>query len=148
VTKTATAKKAKTSDRKGQGEVVRQAGTSTLEWVLAGVGCLVLASAILYLLVSAFTEEDGPAQIVVRPLGVTAMQEKFVVAFEAENLAGLSVGAVTVAGELLDGGEPVEENTVTLDYLPRNSVRSGALIFRRDPARYNLVLTATSYAEP
>lgn len=147
MSKTAAAKK-KGSASEGEDDVVRKPGTSTLEWGVAGVSFLLLVAVILYLLVSAVTESHGPAQIVVRPLGVTAMADHFVVEFEAENLAGQSVAAITIAGELRDGAETVEEISVMLDYLPRNSVRIGAFIFRENPAGHDLVLTATSYAAP
>jgi uncharacterized protein (TIGR02588 family) len=128
--------------------VERKPGTSVLEWVVAGISLLILAAAIFYLLTSAFTDESGPTQIAVRTLGVTPMEDSFVVEFAAESLAGDTVAAVEIRGELRDGDEAVEEASVTLDYLPKDSRRTGALIFRIDPADHELVLSAKSYATP
>lgn len=126
----------------------RQPGTSTLEWVVASVSGLGLAVVILYLVVSAFTGNNGPAEIDVRALGITAMEDHYVVEFSASNIDGASVAAVEIRGELQDGSEVVEENSVTLDYLPRDSERTGALIFRKDPRDYDLRLSAGGYTTP
>lgn len=126
----------------------RQPGTSMLEWVFAGISCLGLLAVLAYLVISAFTVENGPARIEVRPLGVTATADHYVVEFEAANVAGASVAAIEIRGELRDGSEVIEETSMTLDYLPRNSERAAALIFRNDPAAHELILWAGGYATP
>lgn len=126
----------------------RQPGTSTLEWIVAGISFLGLAAVLCYLLISAFTEDNGPARIEVHATGVTAMGDHFVVEFSAANLQGKSLAAVEIRGELMDGQEVVEETSVTLDYLPRSSERTAALIFSEDPARYELQLSAGGYVTP
>lgn len=146
MSKTAAEKKEKSPE--SENEEPRQPGTSTLEWIVAGVSLLLLVTVVAYLLVAAVTEGGGAAQIVVRPLGVTAIEERFIVEFAAENLAGQSVAGVVIKGELREGTDNVEEATVTLDYLPRNSIQTGALIFRNDPAGHELSLSATAYATP
>ncbi len=126
----------------------RQPGTSALEWAVAGISALGLTVVILYLVISALTDNNGPAQIEIRQLGVTAREDHYIVEFAAANLAGASVAAVEIRGELRDGTEVVEESSVTLDYLPRDSEREGALIFTKDPRAHDLVLSAGGYTDP
>lgn len=60
--------------------------------------------------------------------------------FSASNRAGKSVAAVEIKGELRDGDDVVEETSATLDYVPQNFERFGALIFRGDPEACDLRL--------
>ncbi|TIQ22899.1 MAG: TIGR02588 family protein [Mesorhizobium sp.] len=133
------------SDDKGK---ACKPGTSLTEWVVAGISAIALLAVLGYLVVDGLSARDGTARIVVMPLAVAANEGGFVVEFAAANRAGKSVAAVEVKGELRNGDEVVEESSATLDYVPQNSQRKGALIFTHDPEAYDLRLFASGYSEP
>ncbi|WP_419696520.1 TIGR02588 family protein [Mesorhizobium muleiense] len=115
---------------------------------MAGISSAVLLAVLSYLVVDGVSTRDGTARIIVQPLGVAVTEGGYVVEFAAANRAGKSVAAVEIKGELRNGDEVVEDSSATLDYVPQNSQRKGALIFRRDPKAYDLRLFAIGYSEP
>ncbi|PDT44703.1 TIGR02588 family protein [Sinorhizobium fredii] len=133
------------SDNEG---ITRKPGTSIIEWGVAGISCLTLLAVLGYLILDGLSGRNGTAQLIVLPVEVTATKGGYVVEFAAENHAGKSVAAVEIKGELRSGNEVVEESSATLDYIPQQSERKGALIFRRDPKAYDLRLFASGYTEP
>ncbi|RWM14876.1 MAG: TIGR02588 family protein [Mesorhizobium sp.] len=133
------------SDDKGK---TRKSGTSLTEWVVAGISSVALLAVLSYLVIDGLSARNGTARIVVLPLAVAATEGGYVVEFAAANRAGKSVAAVEIKGELRNGDEVVEESSATLDYVPQESQRKGALIFRRDPEAYDLRLFASGYSEP
>ncbi|AFL53691.1 uncharacterized protein (TIGR02588 family) [Sinorhizobium fredii] len=128
--------------------ITRKPGTSITEWVVAGISCLALLTVLAYLILDGFSGRNGTAQIIVLPVEVTATDGGYVVQFAAENRAEKSVASVEIKGELRNGDEVVEESSATLDYIPQESERKGALIFRSDPKAYALRLFASGYSEP
>jgi uncharacterized protein (TIGR02588 family) len=126
----------------------RKPGTSTTEWIVAGISCLVLLAVLGYLVVDGLSGRNGMAQLVVLPVEIAATDAGYVVEFSASNRAGKSVAAVEINGELRDGDEVIEESSATLDYIPQDSERLGALIFRRNPKALELRLFASGYTEP
>jgi uncharacterized protein (TIGR02588 family) len=133
------------SDDKAQ---TRKTGTSITEWVVAGISSVALLAVLTYLVIDGLSARNGTARIVVLPLAVAVTEGGYVVEFAATNRAGKSVAAVEIKGELRNGDEIVEESSATLDYVPQESQRKGALIFRRDPEAYDLRLFASGYSEP
>lgn len=134
--------------QKQQQDERREPGTSTIEWIVAGIGCLLLLTVIAYLVSDALSGRNGPADIVVQAVGTSAGEGGYVVEFIAGNRAGRSAAGIEITGQLRDGDEVVEERGVTLDYVPQRSERSGALIFRRNPEEFDLRLFATGYTLP
>lgn len=135
-------------EKNGKGDR-REPGTSTIEWIVAGVGCLLLLAVIAYLLTDALSGRNGgTTSIVVETVRIEAGAGGYVVEFSASNRGGKSVAGVEITGELRQDGEVVEERSVTLDYVPQHSERIGALIFRNDPQAHELRIFATGYITP
>jgi uncharacterized protein (TIGR02588 family) len=148
VTKSSAKDEQKQKQRSNKEEVARKPGTSTTEWIVAGISCLALLAVLVYLVIDGVSGRNGTAQLVVLPVEVSATEGGYVVEFSASNRAGKSVAAAEIKGELRDGDEVIEESSATLDYVPQNSERSGALIFRSNPEAYDLRLFAGGYIEP
>jgi uncharacterized protein (TIGR02588 family) len=72
----------------------------------------------------------------------------YVVTFRARNSGSATAAALSISGELSDGGAAVETSEIVLDYLAAESERQGGLIFRNDPAGYELRLEARGYVDP
>lgn len=136
------------TDKDGGNDQEAPETTSPLEWLVAGIGALLVVFAVGYMVQFALTRPDGPPAIELEVTGVSRAGAGYLVTFKATN-TGRSTGAgVLVTGELSSGGERVEASEMTLDYLPQESERQGGLFFTEDPAAHELVLRAQGYAEP
>jgi uncharacterized protein (TIGR02588 family) len=122
--------------------------TSPLEWLVAGIGALLVIFAVGYMVHFALTRPDGPPAVVLEVTGVSPAGAGYLVRFKASNTGRSTAAGVVVTGELSSGGERVEESEMTLDYLPQESERQGGLFFTEDPDAHELVLRAQGYAEP
>lgn len=122
--------------------------TSPLEWLVAGIGALLVVFAVGYMVQFAMTRPDGPPAVELEVTGVTRAGTGYLVTFAATNIGHSTGAGILVTGELTSGGARVEASEVTLDYLPQESERQGGLFFTEDPAAHDLVLRAQGYAVP
>jgi uncharacterized protein (TIGR02588 family) len=119
-----------------------------LEWLVAGIGALLVAGTIGYLVVQALWRNESPPDVRIVALRVLALPDHHLVEFRAVNRGGEPAAQLLVEGELVGADGPVESAEATLDYLPPNSHREGGLLFRRDPRELELRLRAKGYARP
>jgi uncharacterized protein (TIGR02588 family) len=122
--------------------------TSPSEWVIGGVGAILVLGAIAYLTFLSIMPKQALPTVSVE-VDVPAQQngETYLVRFAARNLSSSTLAAVRIRGELRTG-DRVETSHVNFDYLPAFSARHGGLFFRQDPNRGELQIYATSYREP
>jgi uncharacterized protein (TIGR02588 family) len=121
---------------------------SALEWLVAGVGLLLVVAAVAFLVVDATRGGDRPPLVRVRADSVVAMGGGgYLVQFTAENRGRETAADVGVVGELRDGAG-VETSRARVDYVPGRSERRGGLYFHRDPRRGALRIWADGYQEP
>lgn len=66
----------------------------------------------------------------------------------AGNRGRSTAAGVEIEGLLAAGDVIVESHTVTLNYLPAESQRSSALLFRHDPGEYEVTIRVTGYRAP
>jgi uncharacterized protein (TIGR02588 family) len=119
-----------------------------LEWLVAGIGALLVAGTIGYLVVQALWRDQTPPDVRIVAQRVLALEYHHLVEFRAVNRGGEPAAQLLVEGELIGPEGPVETAEATLDYLPPGSHRDGGLFFRRDPRQFELRLRAKGYAEP
>ena len=119
-----------------------------LEWLVAGVGALLVAGTIGYLVLHALWRDQTPPDVRIVAQRVLALEDHHLVEFRAVNRGGEPAAQLLVEGELIGPQGPVESAEATLDYLPPNSHREGGLLFRRDPRELELRLRAKGYARP
>lgn len=119
-----------------------------LEWVIAGIGLLLVAGVLGLLLYKAIWKEPSPPQITVSVFSIVPTQNGYLVQFRALNQGSSTAEGVVIGGELRRGAETVESSQTTLDYLPANSERGGGLFFTHDPRQSELQLRACGYEEP
>ncbi len=122
--------------------------TPLLEWIMALVGAALIVAAVGFLLYEALTQGDEPPRVVIEVLDVTVQDGRFLVEFDARNTGDETGAGVTIEGQLLQGGEPVETSSVTLPYVPGHSTRKGGLFFTEDPTQYDLQIRALGYERP
>jgi uncharacterized protein (TIGR02588 family) len=119
-----------------------------LEWVVGGLGALIVLVAIAVLLYEGLAGDSSPPEIHVEIKDVAPLRDGFRVRFEARNVGGEAAAQVTVEGVLSRPGAEPETSAVTLAYLPARSERGGGLFFSADPRGGDLRVRARSYEDP
>jgi uncharacterized protein (TIGR02588 family) len=118
------------------------------EWIVAGVGALLVAGVIGYLIVLATTRDATPPEVRVVAQRVLELPGGWLVEFRAINDGAQAAAQLLVEGELRGPGDASETSEATIDYLPARSEREGGLIFSRDPRGHELRLRAKGYVQP
>ena len=119
-----------------------------LEWLVGGLGALLVAGSIAYLVYHALWRDAAPPDVQVAVEAIVPRADGWLVQFRAINRGGRAAAELVVEGELVSGEGPIETGEATLDYLPPRSERTGGLFFTRDPRGFELQLRAKGYAEP
>jgi uncharacterized protein (TIGR02588 family) len=130
---------------KAQGQEARE--VSVWEWIVAGIGMVIVVSTIGILLYDT-TLPKTPPDVTVRMTAVHPMNSQFLVTFEAVNNGGEGATGVTVEGELQSGDGVSETRETTIDFLPAGSTGTGGLYFVGDPQQGELELRAVGYQDP
>ena len=120
-----------------------------LEWVVFGVGLLLVVSTLAYLVYDGATAAGTPPEVEVRLGEPRAGGAGFLVPVTVSNRGGETAGGVTVEVVLEGAGsnEP-ERGEFTLAFLPRRGTREGWVAFRNDPSAGRLTARALGYEKP
>jgi len=118
------------------------------EWVMAGVGLLLLLASLGYLGWQAVQGPKTPPAPQVQALGVEPQGQRYLVRFRVHNGGDVTAEQLHVVGELRQQGQVVEQSETDFDFLPGGSSREGGLFFTRDPRGLQLDLQARSYRKP
>jgi uncharacterized protein (TIGR02588 family) len=121
---------------------------STLEWILAAVGMVLLLASIGYLLHYAWTDDGTPPSPVIRVGAIEQQGGRYVVRLEVSNASRTTAAALRVEGELKRGAQVVERSEMEFDYLPGGSTREAGLFFSNDPRTLTMEVGARSYRNP
>jgi uncharacterized protein (TIGR02588 family) len=119
-----------------------------LEWLVGGLGAVLVGGAIAFLAYHALTRDRSPPDVRVVVERVLELDNGYLVQFRAFNQGGSPAAQLTIEGEVAGPDGSAEASEAVLDYLPARSDRAGGLVFSRDPRAGQLSLRATGYAEP
>jgi uncharacterized protein (TIGR02588 family) len=119
-----------------------------LEWVVAGIGALLVLGTIGYLAAQALWRDTTPPDVRLVAEPARELEGGWLVRFRALNQGGEPAAELLIEGELRGPDGSVETAEATLDYLPPGSQREGGLFFSRDPGQFELALRAKGYARP
>ncbi len=131
-----------------EGQVVREAPPPFWEWVVAGIGLLLLVATLGYLTYHAVSSPATEPRPVVEVLGVEQQQQHFLVRIRVQNQGRTTAQALRIVGELKRQGQVVETSDLEFPYLPAQSSREAGLLFRQDPRTLQLELQPRSYQKP
>jgi uncharacterized protein (TIGR02588 family) len=120
-----------------------------LEWVVFGVGLLLVVSTLAYLVYDGATSADTPPDVEVRlgeprPGGAGFILPVTVVNRGGQTAEGISVEVVLEAA----GASEPERGEFTVAFLPRGGTREGWVSFRSDPRAGKLTARALGYEKP
>ncbi|HEY0170726.1 MAG TPA: hypothetical protein VGB98_06860 [Pyrinomonadaceae bacterium] len=129
---------------KGSGAKVEK---NWLEWVVFGVGLLLVVSTLAYLVYDGATAPDTPPDVEVRLGEPRPGGAGFLVPVTIFNRGGQTAGGVTVEVVLETAAEP-ERSEFSVAFLPRGGTREGWVAFRTDPRAGRLNARAHGYEKP
>jgi len=118
------------------------------EWIVAGVGFVLVAGMIGFLIYEAFTGKRLPPDVKLSVDSVAVNRNGYLVKITAVNEGGQTAEGVDIEGELRTGTEPVERSRTTIDYLPPRSEKKAGLFFTQDPRQFDLQVRSLGYEEP
>ena len=118
------------------------------EWIVAGVGLLLVAGVIGLLLYETFSGNRLPPDIKLSVDSVVQTRNGFLVRITAVNHGTITAEGVDIEGELRGGAEQPEQSRTTIDYLPPRSKKQAGLFFTRDPRQFELHVRPLGYEEP
>jgi uncharacterized protein (TIGR02588 family) len=130
------------------GETGREQATPLLEWIVGGLGAVLVVGAIAFLVWHSLARDRTPPDIRLVAERVVDLSNGYLVQFRAFNEGRSTAAGVTIEGELTAPDGAVETSEVVLDYLPPRSDREGGLLFESDPRAGELRLRATGHAKP
>lgn len=122
--------------------------TPWLELAIGGLGALVLAAMVAYLVRDAFDDAGAPAEIVLERGEFADLGGSWRVPVLVRNVGDLPAEAVELRAELVLPDGEVEEAALTLAFLPAHGSAEAAFLFARDPAGGELGLRAVGYLRP
>jgi uncharacterized protein (TIGR02588 family) len=118
------------------------------EWIVGGVGFLLVTGVIVFMLYHAITKIDSPPDIDVSVLSIRQNRSGYLVTVRARNDGGSTAEGLVIEGELKKGSQILERSHTTLDYAPPGSEKQAGLFFTRDPRHFELQLRALGYEDP
>ncbi len=125
-----------------------------LEWIISGVGLLLVAASLGYLLYKATIVDPKPAVFAAKLLktrattsGESGVSGAYVATIELANRGGRTAAKVHVVVELA-AEDGTTSRDVEIDYLPPRSTREVSVLFSQRPTESNLKIKFTSYCDP
>lgn len=121
---------------------------SWIEWATGLLSGVLVIAMIGWVAWEAMTEDPRPPEFTVTATSRQMTPGGYRVTFDIANNAMQTASAVVVRGEIVEGGQAVEDADVTFDYVPAQSKAKGALFFSRDPGASEVRLRALGYTTP
>jgi uncharacterized protein (TIGR02588 family) len=122
-----------------------EGGSSAGEYVLGGVGAVLVVALIAFLTYQALIRDSGP-EISVEVTQVQAVDAGYAVRVQVHNDGGTTASGVVVSGQLTRQGRQVDQASTTVSYVPPDSMRTAALVFSEDPRNGQLTVGPDGYA--
>ncbi|HSJ31470.1 MAG TPA: hypothetical protein VK933_08555 [Longimicrobiales bacterium] len=119
-----------------------------IEWAAAIISTALVLAMLAYTLYHGVSNSSEPPLITVRADSVIDTPGGYLIMFSATNAGDETAAAVQISGALMRDTVSVEESSATLDYVPSQAVRSGGIMFSKDPRMYRLELRATGFSRP
>jgi uncharacterized protein (TIGR02588 family) len=134
--------------KKKTSEPVQKGKTPFLEWLLGGVGVVLLLSCITFLMYEGITSNEQPGAITASVKEILSAGDAYVVTFELHNAGSQTLSNVHLTARLTDGEREVERVQTVIDYLPGRSQQEGGFYFKHDPRNLHVEITPEGYQKP
>ena len=135
-------------DPAGDGDAQGEGSTSPWEWVAAGVGLLLVAGTLAFLIAHALQDTRTPPDPLASVVHVQPQDGRYLVRVRVFNRGALPAARLRLVATLREGQRTVEEVETEFEHVPAGSVREAGVFFVHDPAGLQLELSARSYEQP
>lgn len=125
-----------------------QAHTPLLEWLLGGIGVLLVAACVGFLVHEGMSGDGRPGEITARVTDIVSTDTTHIVMFELRNGGSQTLSNVHITGRVIDGEKELERAQATIDYLPGHSRQAGGFYFKNDPRAYKIQIWPEGYQRP
>ena len=122
--------------------------TPILEWILGGLGVVLLVACVAVLLYEGLNGEESPGAITTEVKGIVSTNGTHIVTFELKNAGTQTLSNVQVTARLVDDEREIERAQTVIDYLPGRSRQEGGFYFRNDPRAHTLEIAPEGYQKP
>ena len=122
--------------------------TPLLEWVLGGIGVLLLVACLAFLVYEGMSGRESPGAITTSVKGIVSTNGTHIVTFELRNDGTQTLSNVHVTARLRHDGREIERAQTVIDYLPGQSKQEGGFYFRNDPRTHELDIAPEGYQKP
>jgi len=122
--------------------------TPFLEWLLGGIGVLLLIACVTFLIYEGLNGDETPGRVTAEVKEVVSVSDRHIVTFEVANDGTQTLSNLQLTARVLDGEREIERVTTTIDYLPGRSHQEGGFYLKHDPARYTLEIAPEGYQKP
>lgn len=126
----------------------KQKRTPFLEWLLGGIGVLLLVSCVAFLVYEGLRGDEEPGVVLASIKEVVHLSDMHIVTFDVRNDGTQTLSNLQLTARVLDGTREIEQVTTTIDYLPGRSHQEGGFYLRHDPRRYSVEITPEGYQNP
>jgi len=118
------------------------------EWIIAGLGLILVIGSISVTFYRANTEKSTPPIISISLDSISQTEYGFLVQFSVKNTGNQTAADLNIEGVLKNGEEIEETSTMSFTYAPANSNRQGGLFFTKNPNELELQIRALGYSVP
>lgn len=139
---------AQSPDRESQPKKKAPSDIPLLEWVVGGLGLLIVTAVVSVLVYEAVAGDHSPPDVKLTVQSIAPLQNGFVVKIRAKNLGGEPAAQVSITAEVRDGSKVVESSETQFAHLPPHSHREAGVFFQADPRHHEIRLRASGYEEP
>jgi uncharacterized protein (TIGR02588 family) len=134
--------------KKKSSEPAQKAQTPFLEWLLGGVGVVLLLSCVAFLVYEAINGNEQPGAITASVKEIVSAGDAYVVTFELHNAGSQTLSNVQLTARLTNGEREVERVQTVIDYLPGRSQQEGGFYFKQNPKNFRVEITPEGYQKP
>ena len=125
-----------------------EAGTPFIEWLIGGIGVVLLVSCIVFLVYEGLVNGEEPGPITASVIDVIEVGDRHVVMFKIDNGGSQTLSNLHVSARLLEGEREVESARTMIDYLPGRSSQEGGFYFEHDPRALTVEIRPEGYQKP
>ena len=126
----------------------RKSHTPISEWIVAGVGLILVVGMVGFLMYQAVMETPSSPDVTVQVESVITLRSGYLVKIKITNYGDATAEGLIVEGELKKGEEQIELSHTEIDYAPAHAEKQGGLFFSQDPRQGELRVRALGYEEP
>lgn len=107
--------------------------TSPWEWVIAGVGGVMICAVIGYMVWAGLTTREGLPELELAQMGTTRAGTSYLVEVSVRNQGPTTAASAQIEGQIEGPEGALEASEATVDFVPPYSSRTVFLQFSKDP---------------